>query len=82
MQSTNKVQSICKGYTLSKVRRVDKEIAKYYRDQAIRAGVDKSFPYFMKVLTMKAADHCANSNQKYEKFGKMPESIKKIMQGV
>ena len=45
-------------------------------------NIDHSYPYFMKVLVMKSQDSCANASQKYEKFGKMTQSIKSIMQGV
>ena len=44
--------------------------------------IDKGFPYFMKVLTMKAQDSCARKSQKHEKFGKMPENIRSIMGGM
>lgn len=48
-------------------------------------NIDKSYPYFMTVLTMKAQESCANNQQKQaglNKFGKMPENIKSIMRGM
>jgi len=48
-------------------------------------NIDKSFPYFMKVLVMKAQESCANNSKKQagaNKFGKMPDNIKAIMRGM
>jgi len=44
--------------------------------------IDKSFPYFMTVLQRKSEEYCAANSQKYERFGRMPQSILEIMKGV
>ena len=50
----------------------------YLKGKAIKCN----FPYFMRVLVRKAEEYYAGKSQKYEKFGKMPDSIKSIMKGV